>query len=410
MVLLCCCEQRMIGLVMMKGEVTMSYVWNLPTKVLFGAGKVQDLGKEVMPGRKALLVISNGKSVKENGSLTAVEQALNAAGADYVVYDKIQSNPLEPTIMEGVWIARENGCDFVVGLGGGSVLDSATIISAIAPQKEGRVWDYVQGGTGGGRPLTEKPLPYIEITTSAGTGSEVDCWGVVTNPDTHEKIGFQGGYPVLAIVDPKLMVTVPPAFTAYQGFDALFHSVEGYVSKFCNEAAEMVELAAIQSIAEYLPRAVKNGSDLEARTKVAFANTMSGYSMEVGSCVSQHAMEHALSGYHQNLPHGAGLIMISAAYFTHMIENHVCDDRFVTMAKAMGHPDASEPMDFIKTLEELQAACGVENLKMSEYGITPEEFPMMARDARNTMGGLFLCDRADITEEDVIRIYQKSYR
>lgn len=182
----------------------MSYVWNLPTKVLFGAGKVRELYKEQMPGKKTLLVISNGKSVKENGSLAAVEQGLTAAGAEYVLFDKIQANPLEPTIMEGVLTARENGCDFVVGLGGGSVLDSATIISAIAPQKEGRVWDYVQGGTGGGRPLTEKPLPYIEITTSAGTGSEVDCWGVVTNPDTHEKIGFQGGYPVLAIVDDRL--------------------------------------------------------------------------------------------------------------------------------------------------------------------------------------------------------------
>ena len=388
----------------------MSYVWNLPTKVLFGAGKVQELCKESMPGKKALLVISNGKSAKKNGSLAAVEQGLTAAGVDYVLFDKIQANPLEQTIMEGVLAARENGCDFVVGLGGGSVLDSATIISAIVPQKDGRVWDYVQGGTGGGRPLTEKPLPYIEITTSAGTGSEVDCWGVVTNPDTHEKIGFQGGYPVLAVVDPELMVTVPPTFTAYQGFDALFHSVEGYVSKFCNEAAEMVELTAIRNIAEYLPRAVKDGSDLEARTKVAFANTMSGYSMEVCSCVSQHAMEHALSGYHQSLPHGAGLFMISVAYFTHMIENHVCDDRFVEMAKAMGNLEAKEPMDFIKALKELQAACGVEKLKMSEYGIAPEEFPIMAKDARNTMGGLFFCDRAEIPEEDVIRIYQKSYR
>lgn len=388
----------------------MSYTWNLPTKVLFGAGKVKELCKEKMPGNKALLVISNGKSVRENGSLAMVEQGLKAAGADYVLFDKIQANPLEPTIMEGVLVARENGCDFVVGLGGGSVLDSATIISAVAPQKEGRVWDYVHGGTGGGKELTEKPLPYIEITTSAGTGSEVDCWGVVTNPDTHEKIGFQGGYPALAIVDPKLMVTVPSTFTAYQGFDALFHSVEGYVSKFCNEAAEMVELTAIRNIAEYLPRAVKNGTDLEARTKVAFANTMSGYSMEVCSCVSEHAMEHALSGYHQELPHGAGLIMISVAYFTHLIEKHACDERFVEMAKAMGNPNAAEPMDFIEALKNLQTACGVDNLKMSEYGIAPEEFPIMANDAKNTMGGLFFCDRIELTEEDVVKIYEKSYR
>ncbi len=388
----------------------MSYIWNLPTRVLFGAGKVKELKNEVMPGKKALLVISNGKSVRENGALALVEQGLKDAGVDYVLFDKIQSNPLEPTIMDGVTCARENHCDFVVGLGGGSVLDATTIISAIAPQKDGRVWDYVRGGTGGGKTLKEQSLPYIEITTSAGTGSEVDSYGVVTNPDTHEKIGFKGDYPKLAIVDPELMLSVPPKFTAYQGFDALFHSVEGYVSKFSNEASDMLELTAIRNISQYLPRAVKNGQDLEARTKVAFANTMSGYSMEVCSCVSQHAMEHALSGHHQDLAHGAGLIMISIAYFTHMIEKHACDERFIEMAKAMGKPNAKDPMDFIVALKELEDLCDVGNLKMSDYGITQDEFSTMAKEARSTMGGLFFCDRVEITDEEVIAIYQKSYR
>lgn len=172
----------------------------------------------------------------------------------------------------------------------------------------------------------------------------------------------------------------------------------------------MVELTAIANIAKYLPIAVKDGSNLEARTKVAFANTMSGYSMEVGSCVSQHSMEHALSGYHQELPHGAGLIMISVAYFSKLIGKNVCDDRFVTMAKVMGRTDAAQPEDFIAALKELMEVCGVADLKMSDYGITPEEFPVMARDARNTMGGLFLCDRVELTEEDVIGIYQAAYR
>ncbi len=388
----------------------MSFIWNLPTKVLFGPGMLEQLANEKMPGKKALLVISNGKSARENGALKETESALTAAGADFVLFDKIQSNPLEPTIMEGIECARANGCDFIVGLGGGSVLDSATIISAIEPQKEGRVWDYVQGGSGGGMALAEQPLPYIAITTSAGTGSEVDCWGVVTNPETHEKIGFQGGYPELAVVDPKLMMSVPPQFTAFQGFDALFHSVEGYLSAFCNEAAEMVELAAIHSIAEYLPRAVENGGDLEARTKVAFANTMSGFSMEVCSCVSQHAMEHALSGHHQELPHGAGLIMISEAYFERWIEEHVCDERFIALAKALGKSDASKPEDFLTALHRLVGLCGVGELRMSDYGIKPEEFPQMAKDAKATMGVLFSCDRFELSDEDVVAIYEKSYR
>ncbi len=388
----------------------MSYIWNLPTKVLFGPGKIKDLPKENLPGKKALLLISNGKSVKENGALDSLIDGLRKAKCEYAIFDKIQSNPLESTLMEGAIFGRANNCDFVIGLGGGSVLDAATIISVIIPQKEGRVWDYVQGGSGGGLPLIEKPLPYIEITTSAGTGSEVDSWGVVTNEKTHEKIGFKGSYPALAVVDPLLMLSVPPKFTAYQGFDALFHSVEGYLSRFCNEAAETVELAAIKNIAKYLPTAIKNGHDLEARTKVAFANTMSGYSMELCSCISQHAMEHALSGHHQDLPHGAGLIMISKAYFTRWIDEHICDDRFIELAKALGKENSDDPYDFVAMLSDLIDECDVSDLRMSDYKIDPSKFAVLAKESRKTMGGLFSCDRFELTDADVIDIYQKSYR
>lgn len=388
----------------------MSYIWNLPTKVLFGAGTLDALGDEKLPGKKALLVISDGNAVRANGSLERTQKLLRAAGADFVLFDKICANPTVPVLEAGIAAARGNACDFVVGLGGGSVLDAVTIIAAVAPQPDGKLWDFVQGGTGGRRPLSEPSLPSVEITTSAGTGSEVDAWGVVTNPETCEKIGFQGAHPTLAIVDPELMLSVPPAFTAFQGFDALFHSVEGFISKFCNEAAEMVQTAAIENIARFLPRAVANGADLEARTHVAFANTMSGYSMELSSCTSEHSLEHALSGHHGNLPHGAGLIMISCAYFEKWIEKGVCDERFVRLAKMLGKTDAALPQDFIAALRELQNACDVGDLKMSDYGISPDEFPTLAREARSTMGGLFACDRFDLTDADAVEIYQKSYR
>lgn len=388
----------------------MSYIWNLPTRVLFGAGMVKELGKQEMPGKKALLVISNGKSARTNGGLDIVTKELRSAGVEVVLFDKICANPTVPILTEGINAARDNRCDFVVGLGGGSVLDAVTVIAAVAPQKEGKLWDYMQSGTGGKKPMREPSLPYIEITTSAGTGSEVDQWGVVTNPDTHEKMGFGGDFARLAIVDPQLMLTVPPTYTAYQGFDALFHSVEGFVSKLCNEAAEMVELAAIENIAKYMPVAVHNGTDLTARTKMAFANTMSGYSMVVSSCTSEHSMEHAMSGHHQSLPHGAGLIMISKAYFTKWIEKHVCDDRFIRMAVAMGNTGANDPMDFIDALDALQRSCGVSELKMSDYGIAPLEFLTLARDAKASMGRLFDCDRFEMSDEEVAEIYRQSYR
>ena len=389
----------------------MNYVWNLPTKVLFGEGMLNELHNEEMPGKKAMIVISNGKSMKNNGWIDEVIDELEQAGVESVVFDKIGPNPTEPDIMDGVIFARENEVDFIVGLGGGSVLDATTIIAAVVPQKDGgRVWDYVNGGTGGGRPLEEKSLPYIEITTTAGTGSEVDRWGVVTNPETHEKIGFQGDFAFLAIVDARLMLTVPPEYTAYQGFDALFHSIEGYISTARTAPAQMVEIAAIGNIAQYLPIAVKDGDNLDAREKVAFANTMSGYSMELGSCTSEHSLEHALSGNHPDLPHGAGLIMISLAYFKHFIDKHVCDEKFMEMAIALGAKQIKGPYDFLQALERLMRECGVADLKMSDYGISPSEFPRFVKEARETMGGLFEFDPEPLTDEDVEAIYLASYR
>lgn len=388
----------------------MSYIWDLPTKVLFGPGMLRRLGDEKLPGKKALLVISNGKSVKENGSLEETKRQLEKAGCEYILFDKIEANPRSDTVMEAVKAARASSCDFVVGLGGGSVLDSATVIAAVVPQPEGEVWDYIAGGTGGAKELIKKPLPCVEITTTAGTGSEVDRFGVITNPETKEKIGFVGAFPDIAVVDPELMLTVPPKFTAYQGFDALFHSTEGYISCLHNEASDMVQLAAITNIGKYLAKAVNDGKDLEARTHVAFANTMSGYSMEITSCTSEHSMEHAMSGHHPELPHGAGLIMISLAYYKHFIDVHACDDRFITMAKALGEENASKPEDFLTALRKLEDACGVGDLKMSDYGITEDEFPTLVKDARYTMTGLFDADPVQISDDDVMDIFKAAYK
>ncbi|MBR6470649.1 MAG: iron-containing alcohol dehydrogenase [Victivallales bacterium] len=388
----------------------MSYIWNVATKVLFGAGKLQELHNETLPGKKALVVISNGKSTKLNGSLAALEKELATVGIEHVLYDKIAANPLEPIVQEGVEFGRANGVDFVIALGGGSVIDSAKAIAAMIPQQGGRVWDYMATGTSEHRPFNAAPLPTVAITTSAGTGSEVDTGSVITSPVTHEKAAFFGPCPVLAIVDPALMLTVPPKFTAYQGFDALFHSTEGFISKYCNEMAEVVEREAIRRVARSLPTAVADGQNLEARTDMAFANTLSGYSMDVGTCTSEHAIEHALSGEHQDLPHGAGLIMISLAYYRHFIEAGACPERFVEMARLMGKGDACKPEDFLTALADLQKACGVDDLKMSDYGIRPEELPGMVQLARKALGPLFDCDPVLLSDDDIVKILKESYR
>lgn len=388
----------------------MAYTWNVPTKVQFGAGKLKELHAEAMPGKKALVVVSNGKSTKVNGSLATLEGELAKAGVAHVLFDRIPANPTEPVVQEGVEFGRANGVDFVVALGGGSVIDSAKAIAAMIPQKGGRVWDYMATGTSEHRPFNATPLPTIAVTTSAGTGSEVDGGSVITSPVTHEKAAFFGPCPVLAIVDPELMLTVPPTFTAYQGFDALFHSTEGYISKSCNEMAALVEREAIRLIGKSLPVAVADGKNLAARTDVAFANTLSGYSMMAGTCTSEHSLEHALSGEHGDLPHGAGLIMISLAYYRHFIEKGACPERFVEMARLLGKADAAKPADFLDALAALQKACGVDDLRMSDFCITPDEFPGMAKLARSAVGALFACDPLPLTDADIVKIFTESYR
>lgn len=389
-----------------------AYTFDIPTRTLFGAGMLNTLHKQPLPGTKALIVISNGKSTRANGYLARTEEQLDKAGIPHVLFDRVEPNPLKSTVMAGAAAARENGCDFIVALGGGSVMDCSKGIAMMATN-EGDLWEYVLFGTGGKKPISQEPLPIVAITTTAGTGSETDGGGVITNPETNEKTAIFAGnklFPKLAIVDPELMTSVPPKFTAFQGFDALFHSTEGYISKNANLMSDLVSLGAIEHVGRHLAAAVANGADIAAREHTAFGNWLSGLQMCVGVCTSEHSLEHALSAYHQELPHGAGLIMISKAYYTHFIQAGCCPERFVRMAQAMGKADATQPMDFITALVDLQKACGVDALKMSDYGITPDEFPAMAHKAVDSMSFLFPNDPCELTINDMVKIYQESYK
>lgn len=392
-------------------KTNMNFNLFTPTRLLFGCGKLNELGNQTMPGKKALLLISNGKSVRMTGTLDRTIEQLDKVHVAHVLCANIHENPSQEVIMEAAAVARKNGCDFIVALGGGAVLDAAVAVAAMATNP-GDLWDYVHGGTGKGLPLQQPGLPVVTIATTSGTGSEINCWGVISNHATNEKIGF--GYPelnpVLAIVDPCLMRTVPAKYTAYQGFDALFHNTEVMISRFVNVLSETIALSAIEHIAKYLPRAVKDGNDLEAREGVAYGSTIAGLAMQLTSTTAKHSMEHAMSAYHHALPHGAGLIMISNEFYRFFIERHACDEQFVKMARVMGIPDADKPEDFLMALAELQRACGVDNLKMSDYGIAREECATLASNARVTMGGLFAANPCEMTHEECTAIFERAYR
>ncbi|MBT3297132.1 MAG: iron-containing alcohol dehydrogenase [Verrucomicrobia bacterium] len=379
----------------------MNFDYCIPTKILFGAGKLNQLAEEPLPGKKGLIVISNGTSMRKFGYLGRLEGLLEKQGIGSIVYDKILPNPIKEHVMEGAAIAKENGCDFVIGLGGGSSIDAAKAIAVMAVNP-GDYWDYIGSGSGKGQTLQNGALPIVAITTTAGTGTEADPWTVITNGD--EKIGFGDPsctFPVLSVVDPELMLSVPPQLTAFQGFDALFHSVEGYIANIATPMSDLYALESIRLIAEYLPRAVADGSDIEARTQVALANTLAGMVESTSCCISEHSLEHAMSGMHPELPHGAGLIMLSEAYFSHFAE--VCNERYAAMAKVMGGTN------FVEELLKLQKACGVDELKMSNYGITAEELPAIAANARDTMGFLFELDPAELSTENTQVILDRAF-
>jgi alcohol dehydrogenase len=290
----------------------MNFTHHIPTKIFFGPGSLNQLSQIQLPGIKGLIVISSGPSMKKNGYLDRVIQMLNTNGSYTVVFDKILPNPIRQHVMEGAELARKEQCDYIIGLGGGSSIDSAKSIAVMA-KNPGDYWDYISGGTGKGKPVLNGALPILAITTTAGTGTEADPWTVITHEERHEKIGFgiPETFPCISIVDPELMVSVPPLLTAYQGFDAFFHAAEGYISKLANPISDTYALKSIALLNTYLPAAVKNGSDIEARTNVALANTLSGFVESTSSCTSEHSMEHALSALHPSLQHGAGLIMLS---------------------------------------------------------------------------------------------------
>ncbi len=397
------------------------YSYFAPTKVLFGAGKLGELGDQKLPGTKALIVTTGGTSVKRNGYLARVEAELDRAGVAHELFDRIEPNPLRATVNAGGWTARTRGCDFVLALGGGSVMDGSKGICAVATnphhgadgtEQPGDIWDFVMGGTALGRHIENDPLPLVCVTTTAGTGSEVDAGGVISCEENDEKLrlGDPRLFPALSVVDPELMLTVPARLTAFQGFDALFHNVECFISNTNTPMGDMVCREGIRRAAAALPACVDDGSDIEARSELAFANTLGGYAMVCSGCCGCHGTEHGMSAHHHDLPHGAGLIMIARAYHTWMIEHHACDERYVEMARLMGNAEARDPHDFVAELGRLMEACHVDELAMSAWGIERGELAAIAENAVTTNDALFAHDPVALTAADVTAILEKSYR
>lgn len=378
----------------------------MPTRLFFGPGSVKKLSRARLPEGRGL-IITGGTSTTRLGYVAKVADALAEAGHETMVYNKVQPNPTIEGVRECAALCRAENIAFVVGLGGGSSIDTAKAV-AIMATNDGDWWDYIHGGTGGGKRIAKAGLPIVAIPTTAGTGTEADPFTVITNGE--EKIGGGGEkcFPTISIVDPDFMMTVPPHLTAYQGFDAFFHAAEGYLATCASPISEMFSLKAIELIGRSLATAVHEGGNAEARADVALANTLAGFVETLSSCTGEHAIEHALSAFHPTLPHGAGLIMISKAYWSRFMESS--GDKLVAIARALGHTDANKPEDFLAALTDLQKRCNVSELRLSGYGVQSEDFGKIADNAIDTMGGLFRVDPRPLAREDIIAILEESYQ
>ena len=305
----------------------------LPIKIIFGAGKFNQAGKEAANLGKKALIVTGRTSAEKSGLLSRLTAQLDRQGIEWLLFNKVEPNPTDVIVDQGAALARRENCDLVIGLGGGSSIDAAKSI-AIAAESGLPVWRHIASWEDDYVAPTGA-LPIMAIETLAGTSTESNNLSVVTRVKTNEKPGYACSFlfPKTAIIDPEVMVTVPPKITAITGFDILCHSLEGYVSKAAHPITSILNEKAIEIVVNNLPKAVNDGSNLEARAQLAFANIITGFSLTHSRATLLHAMEHPLSG-HFNITHAEGLAALFPKWLEFSWEGN--PEKFKYLGKVFG--------------------------------------------------------------------------
>lgn len=309
--------------------------FRLKTEFVFGWGEADRLGELTRPlGKKAMLVTGRG-SMSRLGVTDRVRHCLEAAGIDVVLFDHIEPNPRTVTVDAGAALARAEGCEVVVGLGGGSAMDAAKGIATVAAGRPGdSIFAYaIQGESWSREPAGA--LPVVCVPTTAGTGSEANRYLVVTDPATNAKpgMGWTFTYPVLSVIDPGLMVSLPAVSTAHTGVDVFFHALEAYVHPDHTPVSDMLALEAIRLVKNFLARVYRDGSDREGRAAMALAAAYAGLAIDISGCVGLHGLAHPLSGWF-DLAHGETLAMMAPAFLRYSCAGE--RERFATAAALLG--------------------------------------------------------------------------
>jgi len=345
----------------------------VPTRLVHGPGAVASLADEcrALGITKPMLVTDPG--VAAAGLVDRVLPHLNGV----VVFDEVRPNPDIELVDRAAGVYRENGCDGLVGLGGGSSLDTAKSIGVVA-RHGGSIADYEWGRD----PIEERIPPLVAIPTTAGTGSEVTLWAVITDHERQLKFNV-GGTPLIgahvALIDPELMLGLPPAVTAATGMDALSHAIECFTCDYHQPFNDAVALHAIELVGRWLRRAVEDGTDLEARTHMAHAATLGGMAYGTESAGAAHAMSQSAGGVH-DCPHGALTARVLGPVCAYNVP--AAPERYARIAQALGIETSG--MDVVEA-----ARAGVEEVSrltddvgiptMEELGFSEDEIPLLAR-------------------------------
>ncbi|ATD49638.1 L-threonine dehydrogenase [Clostridium perfringens] len=381
----------------------MSYKFFMPAISLMGADCLKEAGEQVAElGFKKALIVTD-KVLGQIGIVKKVTDVLDNKDIEYAIYDETKPNPTVKNVNDGLELLKEKECDFVISLGGGSAHDCAKGIALLATNS-GEIKDYE------GVDKSKKPqLPMVGINTTAGTGSEMTLFAIITDEERHIKMALVDKHltPIIAVNDPMLMLAMPKSLTAATGMDALTHAIEAYVSTSATPITDACAEKAIELISNYLVNAVENGQDVEARDMMAYAEYLAGMAFNNASLGYVHAMAHQLGGFY-NLPHG----VCNAILLPHVQEYNKATSasRLAKIAKIMGgniegltdEQGADLCIDMIKSLSQ---TIGIPE-GLGVLGVKESDFETLATNALNDACSLTNPRKGNL--EEVIAIFKKA--
>ena len=382
----------------------MSKYFYMPSVSAMGVNCLTEVPKYIKENEFKKGLIVTDSVLVQIGLVGKVTELLEKNDIGYVIYDGTKPNPTVKNVNDGLSLLKENECDFVISLGGGSPHDCAKGIALLATNG-GDIKDYE-----GVNKSKYPQLPLITINTTAGTASEMTIFSIITDEDRHIKMALVDKHmtPVMAVNDPMLMVAMPKSLTSATGMDALTHSIEAYVSTNATPITDACAEKSIELIAKYLKRAVENGNDIKARDMMAYAEFLAGMAFNNASLGYVHAMAHQLGGFY-DLPHG----VCNAVLLPHVQEFNakVSAERLKKVASIM-RIDVDEMTNeegakaCIEAIKDLSKSIGIPS-GLKELGAKEEDFDVLAENALKDACGL--TNPVVATHKDIVQIFKNAF-